>query len=114
MGHLVGGDDQRRGQADHVRGGGVDQDAGVAGGGLDRLGDRVGEHDAEQQPRAAHLDDALDLLEPRAELRAPSVALVSRSSASIVSSTARAAAALIGLPPKVEPCEPGANSGVAG
>ena len=42
------GDDQRRRQPDHVGGGRVDQESGVAGGGLGLLGARRGQHHAPQ------------------------------------------------------------------
>ena len=114
---LVRGQDERRGEPHRVGAYGVDEEAGVPRRGLDAAprparparapatGRRPGGRPAAGGRRAS---------KPVAQRSPTSLTWVSRSSASMVSRTARAAAHDTGLPPKVEPWSPGAKSEPAG
>ncbi len=66
---LVGGDDERRRQAQHVRAGREDEEPLLAAG-IDDRPDGTVELGAEQQPATPHRADAGERLEPRGELGA--------------------------------------------
>ena len=103
---LSRGDDQRRGQPEHVRPGGVDDEPGVQGGVGDGGGDRLGQGDRPEQAATAYAGDQRMLAGRRtASTRCSPIARAraSRSSRSITAITASPAIAATGLPPKVLP-----------
>ena len=105
---VVLGEDQRRREPDPVGVGCVEDEPGLQGGGDDLGGRRAGSGRARSAarrrgPRSTRGSAA----RPARELLAERVTWSSRPSASIVSSTASAAAQATGLPPKVVPWLPG-------
>ena len=108
---LLGGEDERRGEAQPVGRGVVDDQAGVERGLLDVGGDRAGEHDADEQAATGGVRrPAGGRTGRRGCGRRRSRAFSSRPSSSIVVMTASAAAVATGLPPNVVPWLPGCRS----
>ena len=110
------GQDQRRGQPDGVRLHRVDQEPGLAAGGLDVGRGRAGPASGRatgRDPRTPVSSGWSTALIPSRSCWPMAAARASSPSASMVSSTASAAAQATGLPPNVLPWSPGLQRGRA-